>query len=99
MRILITGMEGFAGSHLAELGLHEGAEVHGTAFPTAPRKNLAQARGVHVHPLDLTEREPIRKLVQRLRPDVVTEIDHRADFQAIAPETEAGLYLVPRVVE
>lgn len=38
-------------------------------------------------------------VVQRLRPDVVTEIDRRDDFQAIAPETEAGLYLVPRVVE
>ena len=38
-------------------------------------------------------------VVQRLRPDVVTETDRRADFQAVAPETEAGLYLVPRVVE
>jgi len=38
-------------------------------------------------------------VVQRLRPDVVTESDRRAEFQAVAPETEAGLYLVPRVVE
>ncbi|MCK9380732.1 MAG: Asp-tRNA(Asn)/Glu-tRNA(Gln) amidotransferase subunit GatC [Sulfuritalea sp.] len=38
-------------------------------------------------------------VVQRLRPDTVTETDRRADFQALAPETEAGLYLVPRVVE
>jgi aspartyl-tRNA(Asn)/glutamyl-tRNA(Gln) amidotransferase subunit C len=38
-------------------------------------------------------------VVQRLRPDVVTENDRRADFQAIAPETEAGLYLVPKVIE
>lgn len=38
-------------------------------------------------------------VVQRLRPDVVTETDRREDFQAVAPETEAGLYLVPRVVE
>ncbi len=38
-------------------------------------------------------------VVQRLRADAVTEIDLRADFQAVAPETEAGLYLVPRVVE
>lgn len=38
-------------------------------------------------------------VVQRLRPDAVTEVDRRADFQAIAPETEAGLYLVPRVIE
>lgn len=38
-------------------------------------------------------------LVQRLRPDAVTEADRRDDFQAIAPETEAGLYLVPKVIE
>ncbi len=38
-------------------------------------------------------------VVQRLRPDVVTEIDRRDDFQAVAPEIEDGLYLVPRVVE
>lgn len=36
---------------------------------------------------------------QRLRPDAPTEKDHRADFQAIAPRTETGLYLVPRVIE
>ena len=38
-------------------------------------------------------------VVQRLRPDVVTETDRRDAFQAIAPETEAGLYLVPKVIE
>ncbi|MDO8787177.1 MAG: Asp-tRNA(Asn)/Glu-tRNA(Gln) amidotransferase subunit GatC [Sulfuritalea sp.] len=38
-------------------------------------------------------------VVQRLRPDIVTETDRRADFQALAPETEAGLYLVPQVIE
>jgi aspartyl-tRNA(Asn)/glutamyl-tRNA(Gln) amidotransferase subunit C len=35
----------------------------------------------------------------RLRPDVVTETDQRAKFQQIAPETENGFYLVPRVIE
>ncbi len=38
-------------------------------------------------------------VVQRLRPDTVTETNRREDFQAIAPETEAGLYLVPKVIE
>ena len=38
-------------------------------------------------------------VVQRLRPDEVTEIDRRAAFQAVAPETEGGLYLVPKVIE
>lgn len=42
------------------------------------------------HPLDA---------VQRLRPDEVTETNEREAFQEIAPATENGLYLVPRVIE
>jgi aspartyl-tRNA(Asn)/glutamyl-tRNA(Gln) amidotransferase subunit C len=36
---------------------------------------------------------------QRLRPDLATEPDQRALFQAIAPQAQAGLYLVPKVIE
>jgi len=42
------------------------------------------------HPLEMS---------QRLRADRVTETDQRELFQSIAPQTEAGLYLVPRVIE
>ena len=37
--------------------------------------------------------------VQRLREDKVTEKNLREEYQAIAPEVDQGLYLVPRVVE
>lgn len=40
-----------------------------------------------------------QELAQRLRADVVGETDRRAAYQAIAPQTEAGLYLVPKVIE
>lgn len=36
---------------------------------------------------------------QRLRPDEVMEPDQRELFQSIAPQVEAGLYLVPKVIE
>ena len=36
---------------------------------------------------------------QRLREDEVTEINQREAFQAIAPDTEDGLFLVPKVIE
>jgi aspartyl-tRNA(Asn)/glutamyl-tRNA(Gln) amidotransferase subunit C len=42
------------------------------------------------HPMDA---------VQRLRADVVTEENNREKFQQIAPSTEHGHYLVPKVVE
>jgi aspartyl-tRNA(Asn)/glutamyl-tRNA(Gln) amidotransferase subunit C len=38
-------------------------------------------------------------LSQRLRVDAVTETNQRTKFQAIAPQVEAGLYLVPQVIE
>ena len=42
------------------------------------------------HPLDTH---------QRLRPDEVTEVNQREHFQQNAPQAEAGLYLVPKVIE
>ena len=42
------------------------------------------------HPMDMT---------QRLREDKVTEVNQREHFQQIAPATENGLYLVPKVIE
>jgi aspartyl-tRNA(Asn)/glutamyl-tRNA(Gln) amidotransferase subunit C len=42
------------------------------------------------NPLDAT---------QTLRQDIVTEHNQREAFQAVAPATEDGLYLVPKVIE
>jgi aspartyl-tRNA(Asn)/glutamyl-tRNA(Gln) amidotransferase subunit C len=54
--------------------------------------NALDTEGVEpmAHPLNMA---------QRLREDVVEEGDQRERFQADAPLTEAGLYLVPRVIE
>lgn len=52
--------------------------------------------------VDTTGVEPMahaQDIHLRLREDVVTETDQRAAFQAVAPQVEADLYLVPRVVE
>lgn len=38
-------------------------------------------------------------LSQRLRADLVSETNQREAFQAIAPQVENGLYLVPQVIE
>ncbi len=54
--------------------------------------NAMDTSGVEpmAHPLNLP---------QRLRPDEVTEENQRERFQATAPAVEAGLYLVPQVIE
>ncbi|AMO37944.1 Aspartyl/glutamyl-tRNA(Asn/Gln) amidotransferase subunit C [Thauera humireducens] len=52
--------------------------------------------------VDTTGVEPMshpQELATRLREDVVTETNRREAFQKVAPQTEAGLYLVPKVIE
>jgi aspartyl-tRNA(Asn)/glutamyl-tRNA(Gln) amidotransferase subunit C len=56
--------------------------------------------------VDTTGVEPLSQplaavlaLPLRLREDVVTEENHRDDYQAPAPATQDGLYLVPKVIE
>ena len=52
--------------------------------------------------VDTTGVEPMshpQDVSQRLRDDEVTETNRRPAFQRIAPQTEAGLYLVPKVIE
>ena len=58
---------------------------------------LAQMQAV-----DTTGIEPMshpQDLATRLRTDAVSEADRRDAFQRIAPQTENGLYLVPKVIE
>jgi aspartyl-tRNA(Asn)/glutamyl-tRNA(Gln) amidotransferase subunit C len=48
----------------------------------------------HVAPMAHPQDTP-----QRLREDAVAEADQRDRFQSIAPAVDAGLYLVPKVIE
>ncbi|MEM7026972.1 MAG: Asp-tRNA(Asn)/Glu-tRNA(Gln) amidotransferase subunit GatC [Pseudomonadota bacterium] len=52
--------------------------------------------------VDTTEIEPLAhplEIAAKLRPDAVTESNQREQFQADAPLTEDGYYLVPKVIE
>ena len=84
-------------AHLARLAIDEGdipdyARDLNNIFNLV--EQLSDADTIDItpmaHPLDAN---------QRLRADVVTETDQRETFQAIAPKTEAGVYLVPQVIE
>lgn len=84
-------------AHLARLGINAD-DIPGYArnltdiLAFVEQLNAVDTTGVEplAHPLEAT---------QRLRPDVVTETNAREAFQSIAPQTEAGLYLVPKVIE
>ena len=52
--------------------------------------------------IDTSNVEPLSNPLdanQQLRSDRVTEEDQREVFQGLAPQTQDGFYLVPRVVE
>jgi aspartyl-tRNA(Asn)/glutamyl-tRNA(Gln) amidotransferase subunit C len=42
---------------------------------------------------------PLKDQVQRMRADVVADSDQHEKYQRNAPRVEAGLYLVPKVIE
>ncbi|MGB1109052.1 MAG: Asp-tRNA(Asn)/Glu-tRNA(Gln) amidotransferase subunit GatC [Gammaproteobacteria bacterium] len=84
-------------AHLARLAIDEDAipkyaENLSSIMDFVEQMSACDTQGVvpMAHPLDA---------VQRLRADEVTEQDQREKFQAIAPSVEAGLYLVPKVIE
>ncbi|MEX0429896.1 Asp-tRNA(Asn)/Glu-tRNA(Gln) amidotransferase subunit GatC [Spiribacter insolitus] len=84
-------------AHLARLAVNtEDGQAHAQNLSEilafVERLGNVDTRGVEplAHPLEMT---------QRLRPDEVIEGNERERFQAIAPLTEDGHYLVPRVIE
>ncbi|HEX6267718.1 MAG TPA: Asp-tRNA(Asn)/Glu-tRNA(Gln) amidotransferase subunit GatC [Burkholderiales bacterium] len=77
------------------IGPEESAEV-------ARRLNRVLTLVDQMRAVDTVGIEPMSHaldLVQRLRPDEVSETDRRQDYQSVAPAVEDGLYLVPKVIE
>lgn len=78
-RVLITGITGFAGSHLAERLVEHGHEVHGLAHEPAPHPTLAAiADRVTVHAGDILDADAVRAVVERARPEVVYHLAGQA---------------------
>ncbi|MFX1378943.1 MAG: GDP-mannose 4,6-dehydratase [Promethearchaeota archaeon] len=73
-RVLITGISGFAGSHLAEQLLDLGSEIHGTirrhAVPM--HENIEHLRGkITLHEADITSAERILEIFEEIQPNAV----------------------------
>ena len=77
---------------ITEENIAETTRSLGEVLALVDQLQAADTSGVApmAHPLDA---------VQRLRPDRITEPDCREAMQAIAPATEDGLFLVPRVID
>ena len=74
----------------------------GETREVADRLNRILALVDEIQAVDTAGIEPMSHaldVIQRLRPDEVTEPDRREDYQSVAPAVEDGLYLVPKVIE
>jgi len=75
LRVLITGITGFAGSHLAEHLVSRGDEVHGLAHERPPFKNLVAIQGrVRIHEGDITSLEDVQGALAGSRADAVVHL-------------------------
>jgi GDP-4-dehydro-6-deoxy-D-mannose reductase len=79
MRILVTGVTGFVGGHLAELLLDSGgAEAHGVSRRAAWPPELSHlADRVRLHAVDLTDRTRVEAVLRDVRPE---QIYHLAGY-------------------
>jgi len=84
-------------AHLARLNIDE-SKIDAMAKNLSSILDLvAQMNSVDTS--DVTPMAHPQDLTQRLRADEVLEHNQREHFQKIAPQTENGLYLVPKVIE
>ena len=84
-------------AHLARIEIND-SEANATLIKLSGILDLIEQMQA-VDTTGITPMSHSQDLVQRLREDVVTQTNQREAFQAIAPATQDGLYLVPRVVE
>jgi len=83
----VTGVTGFAGSHLAEFLLTQGAEVHGTERAGSKNDNLAAIeKKITLHVCDIADAAAVRGVLQKIKPD---RIFHLAALSSVPASLKA----------
>lgn len=89
-------------AHLAQLDMGEAGaatalqQLNGI-FALAEQMQAIDTDGVE--PLSHPLAAHMHSIALRLREDAATESNHREAYQAVAPKTQDGLYLVPKVID
>jgi GDP-4-dehydro-6-deoxy-D-mannose reductase len=72
MRVLITGITGFAGSHLADLMLEEGTEVYGTARWRSSLDNIVHILDcIQLVECDLRDASSVKRVLEEVQPQEI----------------------------
>ena len=75
MRLLITGITGFVGSHMAEYALAQGAEIFGSARWRSRTENIDHLRGrISLIECDLRDVASVRRLLETAAPTHVIHL-------------------------
>lgn len=71
-RALITGIAGFAGSHLAELLLTKGYEIYGLCRPRSKTDHIESIKSkLHLEDADLLDSHSLYTTISRIKPDYI----------------------------
>jgi GDP-4-dehydro-6-deoxy-D-mannose reductase len=80
---LITGITGFAGSHLAELLLKEGVNVHGIQRWRSKSDNIEKIKEkIHFHEADLLDAHSLYTVVDEVRPHYIFHLAAQSYVQS-----------------
>lgn len=80
---LITGITGFAGSHLAELLLKEGVEVHGIQRWRSKSDNINHIRNsIIFHEADLLDAHSLYTVIDEVRPNFIFHLAAQSYVQS-----------------
>ncbi|HXU87964.1 MAG TPA: GDP-mannose 4,6-dehydratase [Methylomirabilota bacterium] len=75
MRILITGITGFVGSHFADFALERGLEVYGSCRWRSKTENIDHLRDrIELIESDLRDLSSVQNLVETARPDFIVHL-------------------------
>lgn len=90
MKVLITGIEGFAGSHLAELLLGEGWDVYGIKHPESTPENLALlSDSINISQIDINQHEQVNSEMEKILPEAII---HLAAFSRVGLSWSSRTY-------
>lgn len=82
-KAFITGITGFAGSHLAELLLKENYEVYGTSRPRSKTDNIDHLkRKIILEDADLLDSHSLYAILRKIKPDYVFHLAAQSFVQS-----------------
>lgn len=83
MKVLITGITGFAGSHLAELALARGAKVYGTVRWRSPIQNIQHIMNrLVLFDADLRDPASVHNIIDESQPDWIFHLAAQSYVQS-----------------